>query len=157
VMGSGSVIDVPAGIHLSTANELRFANNSVMLASGGTSGFTSAAPQAFGFTGAPVGDITLTEAQIVGQPGANISIVGGNITLQDGAVSGLTTRVETASGHVNIVGVQGTANVPIDPAATGLSVTSYGDVSLIGGDDGLVIGAVTGETARVTIRGDSVV
>lgn len=144
VVGSGSVIDVPAGFHLSTADELHFEDGEVLQATVGSSTFSSATPTAFGFTGAAVGNITITEGQIIGKPGANISLVGGNITLQDGDVDGMPTRVETTDGSIHLFATTTPATVSIRPAPS--DQPASGTIALFGGADATQIAVTTTNT-----------
>lgn len=83
-VGAGATFDVPAGLHLSTAPQLRFADGTV-LATGSTaaSTLTLAAPESFGFLGAGSAGALRWEgggAQLA--QGSTLELAGGSITIE---------------------------------------------------------------------------
>jgi filamentous hemagglutinin family protein len=86
-VGAGATFDVPAGLHLSTAPQLRFADGTVWATgSAAASTLTVAAPESFGFLGA-------------GSTGA-LRWVGGGTQLAQGST------LELAGGSIAIEGAQ---------------------------------------------------
>ena len=64
--GEGGSVDVPASFHLSTADELRFVDGTVLSAgTADTSTLSMAAPEAFGFLGSGTGSINIEGGSIV--------------------------------------------------------------------------------------------
>lgn len=106
-------INVPAGLHLSTADQLVFDNGQVLaadLSSGSV--FSSAAPEAFGFLGAGVGEIrfdgintvlgssetTISASDIDVSNDALLVVFEESSLASFNAVGGATTQLDFASG-----------------------------------------------------------
>ncbi len=69
VFAPGAQLDLPAGLHVSTAESIRFADGTSFSATPSAGeGLATAAPSAFGFVGAAAGDIVV-------RPGAVVSLV----------------------------------------------------------------------------------
>lgn len=84
VMGPHASVDVPAALHLSTADELRFDDGTRFSARdpGNGSTLTLAAPEAFGFLGRhPPGDLTLNGTWLDVREGQTLTLSGGDVTL----------------------------------------------------------------------------
>ena len=85
--GAGGSVDVPASFHLSTAEELRFDDGSVLTtSSGATSVLSMATPEAFGFLGNGTGSINVDGEIFVGDfldvdSQADITLSARNMTL----------------------------------------------------------------------------
>ena len=83
IFGEHAAVDVPAGFHVSTAQELRFADGAVYSAAMPTgSSLTAAAPEAFGFLGR-TGDIRIENGQLHFQEGPEVTLAGGSVTSTD--------------------------------------------------------------------------
>ena len=125
-------------------------------------GFLSpVAPAAYGFLDAPNPSATITvqgSALSVppGSPGNSISLVGGNVVIQDATLpdgtiqraqlSAPNGRIQLATaaspGEFDVNTLQSLPNNPVDPASA-VSFTSYGSVSLASGSSINVSGANT--------------
>ena len=80
VLGPNAELDVQGSFHVSTADELRFADGERFSARlGGASSFSMAPPEAFGFLGADPAPITVDTSFLEVVPGEALSIVGGDI------------------------------------------------------------------------------
>ena len=92
--GAGAQIDVPASFHVSTANNLRFADGTTFSAGiGPDSTFTVAAPEAFGFLGNAVpGKIALHNVQL-GSAGGTSGFLGGGLDVLAGDIELTTANV----------------------------------------------------------------
>jgi filamentous hemagglutinin family protein len=141
--GQGAQVDVPAALHVSTANHLRFSDGTKFSGgSGPDSALSIAAPEAFGFLGttrAPVAvrsDHTLFPAD--GQP---LQLVAGDVMI-DGS-----TLLAEGGGDIRLAAVGGRA---VDIPLTGALPAVDGMISVVGG------GAVL-TTSLATRRGGNIV
>jgi filamentous hemagglutinin family protein len=106
--GSGASIDVSGAFHVSTADRLSFANGDVMLSLGGST-FSVAAPQAFGFLGANVGDITFNATQYGSIN--TIDVTAANVQVND-------AFLQTNGGFLRLVAAgTGIVEAPVSGAA----------------------------------------
>jgi len=89
LFGSEARIDVPAGFHVSTAQQLQLADGSHWASRGGSS-FSAAAPEAFGFLGteraAPIA--LLPGAVLAPARGESVLLAAGDIDIQGGQLAG---------------------------------------------------------------------
>lgn len=110
VFGAGAQIEVDGQLIASTASSLEFADGSQLLISdSGSSGFSAAAPEAFGFDADP-GAITFDGVNITS--GANgLSVIGGDIIFDDSSIT-----METGSIELIAMGANATAGVSGDRA-----------------------------------------
>jgi filamentous hemagglutinin family protein len=124
--GEGASIDINGSLHLSTANSITFADDSVLLVSDtGASGLTTAAPSAFGFGEASAG-ITFNGTKISVEDGDNldaISLIGGDVTLTESSIS-------LSGGDIEVVATMGETMVALDQAARDYSMISLGDITV---------------------------
>ena len=124
--GEGASIDINGSLHLSTANSITFADDSVLLVSDtGASGLTTAAPSAFGLGEASAG-ITFNGTQISVEDGDNldaISLIGGDVTLTESSIS-------LSGGDIEIVATMGETMVSLEQAARDYSMISLGDITV---------------------------
>ncbi len=106
--GAGASVDVPGAFHVSTANDIRFADGRLYADLAQSSSFSTAAPEAFGFVGNSRATVTLKEGVLLKPHNPySISLVAGDITL-DGAGFG------AAGGAVHAVAVGATAaDIPL--------------------------------------------
>ncbi|RYF43784.1 MAG: filamentous hemagglutinin N-terminal domain-containing protein [Comamonadaceae bacterium] len=102
VFGAGAVVDVPGAFHISTADSVRFPDGAFHADPARASTFSAAPPEAFGFLGEQRGAIVLRAAQL-SSGNAPLSVVAGDITLQEGA------SVSTRGGGMSLVAVGGQA------------------------------------------------
>ncbi len=86
LVGAGASFDLPAGLHLSTAPQLRFADGTVWTTQGSQpSTLTVAAPEQFGFLPAtPAAALHWQGAAAVLQPGQTLQLAAGDIQLDGG-------------------------------------------------------------------------
>ncbi|WP_374437677.1 filamentous hemagglutinin N-terminal domain-containing protein [Inhella sp.] len=156
VFGSEARIDVPAGFHVSTAQQLQLADGSQWATTGGSS-FSAAAPEAFGFLGgdraAPIvllpgavlaparqspaqlvaGDIDFSAAQLVGTGNLRLAAVGdGAVVLPlSGALPGdLKGDIRLGEGSfVFAASIRDYATGPIQIAAGNLTLSGNSAVT----------------------------
>ena len=131
--GEGGSVDVPASFHLSTAEELRFVDGTVLSASTtATSTLSMAAPEAFGFLGNNAGSINIEGGSIVIGSGSGSP---DNITLSANSLFVSETANVTTPGAIRIAAV-GDAEASID-LETGAQSPLEGEL-LVNGLVGLV-------------------
>ncbi|MCK6433855.1 MAG: filamentous hemagglutinin N-terminal domain-containing protein [Aquabacterium sp.] len=133
VVGPGGVFDVPAGLHLGTTPELRFADGAVWrTGEAGGSSLTVAAPQGFGFLAAqPAGALQFVGNWSELAPGQELTLAGGDIELRTAALSvpSGTVRVQ-ASGALALTDgaridaiaypIEGSGRIEVEAAAVRL-------------------------------------
>jgi len=127
--GEGASIDVPGAFHVSTANFVKFPDGNFHADLNQASTFSSAPPEAFGFLGTTRASVTVNGgAAISTQPLQPISIVGGDVEINNGIVStvdGGDIRVVALGQDVQVIECTG-----VLPAAGGnLSILNGGLVS----------------------------
>jgi len=99
-VGAGAQIDVPAALHISTANQLKDTNGNTMWAADDkTSTLTAATPSAFGFDAASTGDIKITDATISVGNGASEISSANNVDIIN---SKLPAQKANTAGTLNI-------------------------------------------------------
>jgi filamentous hemagglutinin family protein len=100
MFGPNSKLDVPGSFHVSTAQELRFADGARFSALDKTgSGLTVAPPETFGFLDRAPGRITVDQSRLQLSPGKTFSLVGGDMDIFDGviAVAGGSVRIHAGT------------------------------------------------------------
>ncbi|MFW6332352.1 MAG: filamentous hemagglutinin N-terminal domain-containing protein [Thermodesulfobacteriota bacterium] len=134
--GPDGQVDVPGAFHVSTADELRFADGSTFSASDpGGSTLTVASPESFGFLSPQPGSILLNGSRLAFAPESRVSLQGGEI-----AVTGTEAReasIRTEGGTICL------SAVGDEPAA----------VPITGRDTAGTTGTLRIESARVDASG----
>src|SRR5215467_13735356 len=158
LFGPNATISVGGMVSFTSADYLRLADGKLFNAAPNPNAdaLLSAAPvAAFGFLGSNPGAITVQGSQFALAQGTGISLVGGNITIQSGALDNGTVqpaRISAPSGQINLAtaaspgefllpgllagGFQGpTVNVATltGPNVNNASFTSFGSVHLAPG------------------------
>lgn len=131
LFGPDARLNVPAGFHVSTANELRFGDGSVFSATDPTgSTLTIADPVSFGFLGDAPGPIGLFRASLELRSEQSLSLVGGDIGILGNGDSSLQAR----DGSIRLAAVEGTGAVALDtsdpPALEGRAITLLEQASI---------------------------
>jgi len=134
VFGPNAVVDVPAELHVSTADELRFADGTRFSASDPSSSSLSVAPpEAFGFLRPSPAAVSVEGSRIAVAKGQTVSLAGGEVRLTGGSVT-------APSGRVNFSAVAGPAEVPTvagrGPAIAGTVALTKGALVGTSGDGG---------------------
>jgi filamentous hemagglutinin family protein len=103
LFGPNASLDVQGSFHVSTADELSFADGARFSAiDPAASSFASAPPEAFGFLGAGRAPIDVQGAILNVPPGAVLSLTGGDIALIDGAQLAAVSFGSDDAGEVRI-------------------------------------------------------
>lgn len=85
--GPEASLDLQGSFHVSSAGRLRFADGSAFSAEPGSgSGLSIAAPEAFGFLGAPAGTVAVGGSQLQAAEGGVLDLVAGAVTIEQGAL-----------------------------------------------------------------------
>lgn len=101
VMGPNATVDVPASLHVSTADELRFNDGAVYSASDpGRSTLTMAAPEAFGFLSPQPGAIELNGTRLEVKPGQALSLTAENIGITGSAAQ--SAGIQAPGGEIQL-------------------------------------------------------
>ncbi len=164
LFGPGAQLNVGGNFYVSSADYLRLQE-----IGGGNAGIfyanptqpsvlTSAPVTAFGFLGSNPGPITVQGSQLSIPSGQGISLVGGNITVQAGALEDGTVqpaRLSTPGGQINLASVASPGEVlypslQAGPNVNGQSFTNMGTITLSEGSRLDVSGDAAG---TVRIRG----
>ncbi|WP_138679344.1 filamentous hemagglutinin N-terminal domain-containing protein, partial [Candidatus Accumulibacter phosphatis] len=148
--GAGAVVDVPAALHVSTANYLKFPDGNFQADPGTASTFSSAAPEAFGFLGTTRATVTVNGGALISPSSPfPISVVGGDIGIDQGHL------VTIGGGDIRVVAMgQHTQEVPLFgslPAAYGILAILNGGVLAADSVDGLNGGNVTVSGGNIMI------
>ncbi|MDY6950682.1 MAG: filamentous hemagglutinin N-terminal domain-containing protein [Thermodesulfobacteriota bacterium] len=152
---AGVIFDPNASINLSgeaypsTADYLDFTNDDRFYADPLESSVLSvAAPVAFGFLGAPGGNISVNGSQLTGGADQALSLMGGDILIHNSA------RLSVASGQVNLIGVASAGEIDFsgsDPVMSGFF--TLGDISI----NSSTVDVSGNGGGRVFVRGGSLV
>ena len=164
--GQGAQVDVPGALHVSTANQLRFADGTVFKAGAGSdSALTVAAPEAFGFLGqtrtavriaggatlAPApgypvsvvaGDVEVDKARVLSSDGGPIYLVAAG--LQSSAVP-IASDILEARGTVRIVHGGNVLASSASARAGGHVSVSAGDITIDGQSSGTAFTGIVSE------------
>ncbi len=127
IFGPNASLDVKGSFHVSTADNVRFADGARFQASTPTgSTLTAAPPEAFGFLGSKSGIIALNGSSLATIPGKDLSLVGG-------PVQTTASQIKVPSGQFRVVSTAGAGEIKLKTAATAKdTVNSYGPISLSG-------------------------
>jgi filamentous hemagglutinin family protein len=147
MFGPNASLSIGGSFHVSTADELRFADGRVMSTHlGGESSFSVASPVAFGFVREQPAPITVDRSHLRVQTGRTLSIVGGNITAAGGSL-------QAPGGTLSLVSLAASGEVPIGETVQGIeldTIEAFGDMQL--SDEALLSTSGTGG-GTIVIRG----
>jgi len=164
VFGPNASVDVPGSFHVSTADELRFADGAVFSAVAPAGPvLTSAPPSAFGFLGPDAGSIRIQES-ILQVLGGDLTLAGGEIEITGGSFGFLNVP----GGRIDLVAVDSAGALPFAPAGppdvgdfaalgpVNLSDFAFLSVAEPGGDAGSIFvrGAELGMEASFLVADD---
>ena len=124
IFGAGASVDVPGAFHISTANDLRFADGRFHADLAQSSSFSMATPEAFGFIGNTRATITVKDSVLLKPHNPYpISVVAGDITLDRGGFG-------AAGGEVRAIAV---GAIAVDIPLNGQIPSVDGKLNLIKG------------------------
>lgn len=107
VFGPNAGLDVPAGFHISTADQVEFSSGDVFSAvNPDASALSVAAPKAFGFLDRPRGSLLVLDGVVEVQSDEPLSLVGGDVLIDNATLSApdgtLNVIAKTTPGRVNV-------------------------------------------------------
>ncbi|MGK0456175.1 MAG: filamentous hemagglutinin family protein [Zhongshania aliphaticivorans] len=109
LFGQNASLSINGSFHASTADFIRLGDADLFYSEPLQGEILStAAPTAFGFFGAPQGGITVAGSQLELEAGATFSLVGGEVTVKDGA------SIHIPQGQINLVGVNSSGEAIFD-------------------------------------------
>ncbi len=112
--GNGASINVPAGLHVSTASYLKFADGNFYSDTVHTSTFSTLAPEAFGFLGTSRATVSLSDGSALIQSNAPVSVVAGDVSVDDSAIGTFGTGdVRVAAVGMDRIEVPLTGALPL--------------------------------------------
>jgi filamentous hemagglutinin family protein len=127
MFGPHASLSIGGSFHVSTADELRFADGRVMSTHlGGESSFSVASPVAFGFVREQPAPITVDRSNLRVQTGRTLSIVGGDITVSGGLL-------QAPGGTLALASLAASGEVPLGEAVQGMAldtIEAFGDIQL---------------------------
>lgn len=127
VFGDNASLSVPGAFHASTADYLLFEDGGRFDATNlGNTVLSMANPVTFGFLGAIPAPISLGASTLNVVEGAEISFVGGDLTLTN-------TSINAPGGRINLASAASAGEFSLDPGGIGVNgVTNFGDITLTG-------------------------
>ena len=164
VFGPNATLSVGGSVTFTTADYIRLSDgarfNAIPSAPADT--ILSTAPvAAYGFLASPPGAITVQGSQMNVLEGHTISLVGGNISIQNGTPdngTGQPAHLSAPQGHINLATTQSPGefldNLAVAPNVHGASFGSYGSAHFKPGS--ILDGRHTG-TGQISIRGGQLV
>jgi len=106
--GPNATLDLQGALHVSTADELRFADGARFSATDpALSTFTTAPPEAFGFLGRSPAALRVSDAVLQAPPEQALSLIGGPLEISGGPAS----FISAFGGTINLVGVSAPGEV----------------------------------------------
>ena len=145
VMGPNAQVDVPAALHLSTADELRFSDGSRYSASDpANSTLTLAAPESFGFLSPQPASLIIDGSRLELKTGKTATLTAGDVTIVGTAERRAT--LSASNGEIRIEALGPTASeVRLDRPSP---APGTGHLSI----DGAFVATLGGSGGRLTIR-----
>jgi filamentous hemagglutinin family protein len=125
VFDDNASLSVPGAFHVSTADYLLLEDGGRFDATNvGETVLTMANPVTFGFLSMTPTPISVGASALDLEPGADISFVGGDITLTN-------TTINAPGGRINLASAASAGELSLEPDGIGVNdVSSFGDVSL---------------------------
>ncbi|MEZ4527807.1 MAG: filamentous hemagglutinin N-terminal domain-containing protein [Desulfobacterales bacterium] len=117
VFGPNAQVDVPAAFHVSTADEIRFADGNVFSASNpNASTLTAALPESFGYLTPQPASIVLNGTRLEFAPESKVSLTGGDVNISGTADQ--DAELVSEAGEIRITAMGGqTGEVPVSGKA----------------------------------------
>ena len=128
IVGAGAAIDVPAGLHLSTADYVKFADGNFYVDTAKASTLSAAAPEAFGFLGNSRATLEFRDGAAVNlRPQQALTLAAGDIVVNDASLlaPGATLRLAAVGQSKLETGFNG--DLPV--SAGKLSIVNGGNIS----------------------------
>jgi filamentous hemagglutinin family protein len=120
--GPNASLDIAGSFHASTAHALRFGAGGDFDMAGAPAGTLTVSPTAFVFL-APPAAISVNGSQLSVAAGNQLSLVGGDIAISNGAT------LRAAAGQLSLAGVRSAGSIDAATLAA-TSVSAYGDITV---------------------------
>lgn len=150
IFGAGAAVDVPAGLHISTADYVKFSDGKFYVDTARASTLSSAAPEAFGFLGNSSAAIAFKDGATVNvRPQQTVTLAAGDISVNNATLQapGATMRVAAVGNTALELALNGSS-----PTGTGkLSIQNGGSIDTSG--DSVNGGLVNIQAGEVVIDG----
>ena len=147
MFGPNASLSIGGSFHVSTADELRFADGRVMSTHlGGESSFSVASPVAFGFVREQPAPITVDQSDLQVQEEQTLSIVGGDITVSGGSL-------QAPGGTLALASLAASGEVPLGKAVQGMvldTIEAFGGINL---SDNTLLSTDGNGGGQIVIRG----
>ncbi len=149
VFGPNATVDVPAAFHVGTADELRFADDSVFSATDTqASRLTVAPPEAFGYLAPQPVSLTINGSRLEFAPGQAQTLSGGDVIIQDKA------RIDSVDGQLQLAAVGSTVEtVPLHDTSTSPGVGN-GAIRIV--EESILTVSGTEPISEITLRGGDI-
>ncbi len=153
MFGPGAYLDIQGAFHASTADYLTYGDGSRLYVDPSQQiNLTVAAPESFGFLDASVGKIQIDGAHLSVPTGEQISLIGGEISLE------AQTQLQAPAGRIVLVGVadQGIVTLRAEEPSDISQVAQHADIQLTGSTLYVSNAADSAKTGRIAIQGEQV-
>ncbi len=164
VFGPNASLNVGGSVSFTTADHLRLADGARFTAIPGSAdaSISSAPVAAFGFLGSNPGAITVQGGELSVLPGQNISLVGGNITVESGTLADGTVRpaqLVAPAGAISLASVASPGEILTGTLeqAPNINGQSFGALGTIQVSQKSVIDSSGYDGGTIRIRGGSFV
>jgi len=109
LVGAGASFDVPAGLHLGTAPQLRFADGTVWATgSAAPSTLSIAAPESFGFIGGQAAAaLQWQDTNVALNPGGTLELAAGDLALERSLLVANDARLRVQASSMTLTGATG--------------------------------------------------
>ncbi|MBK1642764.1 hypothetical protein CKO12_12970 [Chromatium okenii] len=142
VMGANASVDVPAALHLSTADEVRFSDGSRYSARDpASSSLTIAAPESFGFLSPQPATLTVNGSQLSVKAGKHMTLSGGDVTITGSVDKPAKMTAPGGTIRVEAVGKTGKSvaiNKPSVTPGSGQLTVKHARIETSGDGGGLI-------------------
>jgi len=155
MFGENARLDVQGSLYISTADYLRLGKEGRFNASHpNNSLLTVAPPSAFGFLDETPAGISKQYSFLAVPDGKTLSLIGGDITLQDKLIDRKTSMLSAPDGRINLVGVASSGEVLLEPAEmSDNAFERFGTISITDTTRGADNLAISGRSANVDVSG----
>jgi filamentous hemagglutinin family protein len=150
VFGLNARLDLKGSFHVSTADELRFADGATFSATNpAVSSFTVAAPAAFGFLRPSPAPIMVDSASLAVPEGQSLSLVGGDVDIR--STSDFADNLIAPGGRIDLVSAASAGEVVLETEGVDAAgVARFGSIRL---SDSADVDATGPGGGSVQIRG----
>jgi filamentous hemagglutinin family protein len=140
VMGPNAKVDVPAAVHVSTADEVRFSDGSRYSATDpAASRLTLAAPESFGFLSPQPASLRIEGSQLELKPGKTATLTAGDVSIAGTAERRATLKAPGGEIRLEAVGDRGgqvSVTMPTEQPGSGRLIIDQANIETSGDGGG---------------------